>query len=259
MREWMLRQLLFWFAHQGGILCNNGGESGFARFYITHLLSRISLAEREKMSYIGRMSDLQWNSVTLEEDEKPRVTLEDLRELAADLDPDDYDEPVQEFLDALMSGEDEETLRRAATLLLQDEVDLSPDLAAMGVEPDEALISLLLAAGADPDARNAYGQPPLHLAAYYGYERIVDKLLAAGANLRTRNLHGRFAADVAATPGLAARLEPPYHPEDDAPLPPEIEDADYDPEAEHCSCCGGEGDCECDHEQGTCQCGHHHH
>ena len=78
------------------------------------------------------MSDLQWNSITLEEDEKPRVQLEDLREMAADLDPDDFDEPVQEFLDALMNGEDAGTLSRAATLLLQDEVDLAPDLASMG-------------------------------------------------------------------------------------------------------------------------------
>lgn len=205
------------------------------------------------------MSDMQWNSVVLEEDEKPQVTLEDLQEMAADLDPDDYDEPVQEFLDALMQGEDAETLRRAATLLLQDEVDLAPDLASVGVEPDAALISLLLAAGADVNARNAYGQPPLHLAAFYGYEGIVDQLLAAGANLRTRNLHGRFAAEVAATPSLAARLEPPYHPEDDIPLPPEIEDADYDPEAPH-SCDCGHDDCCCGshHEHGECHCGHHH-
>jgi hypothetical protein len=216
------------------------------------------LENRGCLRYITRMSDLQWNSVTLEEDEKPRVQPEELREMVADLDPDDFDEPVQEFLNAIMSGEDLEVLRPAATLLLQDEVDLSPDLAAMGVEPDAALISLLLAAGADANARNAYGQPPLHLAAYYGYESIVEQLLAAGANLRTRNAQGRFAADVAATPSLAARLEPPYHPEDDGPLPPEIEDADYEPEAEDCCCCsGGEGECRCDHEGGECSCGHH--
>lgn len=211
------------------------------------------------LEYSTPMSDLQWNSVTLEESEKPRVTLEDLREMAADLDPDDFDEPVQEFLNALMEDEDMETLRRAATLLLQDEVDLAPDLAAMGVEPDAQLISLLLAAGADVNARNAYGQPPLHLAAYYGYESIVNQLLAAGANLRNRNLHGRFAAEVAATPSLAARLEPPYHPDDDEPLPPEIEDADYTPESTHsCSC--GSHDCDCgqDLHHDGCDCGHHH-
>ena len=217
------------------------------------------------MRYSDRMSDLQWNSVTLEEDEKPRVQPEELREMVADLDPDDFDEPVQEFLDALMNGEDPEVLRPAATLLLQDEVDLAPNLAAMGVEPDAALISLLLAAGADVNARNAYGQPPLHLAAYYGYDSIVEQLLAAGADLRTRNAQGRFAAEVAATPTLAARLEPPYHPDDDEPLPPEIEDADYDPEAG--CCCHGEGECTCGHREGecscgdgehACSCGHHH-
>lgn len=207
------------------------------------------------------MSDLQWNSVTIEEDEKPRVSVEELRDMAADLDPDDFDEPVQEFLAELMRCDDPAELRQAATLLLQDEIDLSPDLAAMGVEPDEGLIILLLAVGADVNARNAYGQPPLHLAAHYGYETIVDRLLAAGANLRTRNVHGRFAAEVAATPALAAKLEPPYHPEDDTPLPPEIEDADLDSEGDnghhHCTCghhhhectCGGDcdGDCHCEH------------
>lgn len=195
------------------------------------------------------MSDLQWNSVTIEEDEKPRVSVEELRDMAADLDPDDFDEPVQEFLEELMRIDDPAELRQAATLLLQDEIDLSPDLAAMGVEPDEGLIILLLAVGADVNARNAYGQPPLHLAAHYGYETIVDRLLAAGANLRTRNVHGRFAAEVAATPSLAAKLEPPYHPEDDVPLPPEIEDADLDPEGDnghhhgHDCDCGGECHC----------------
>lgn len=207
------------------------------------------------------MSDLQWNSVTIEEDEKPRVSVEELRDMAADLDPDDFDEPVQEFLEELMHCDDPAELRQAATLLLQDEIDLSPDLAAMGVEPDEGLIILLLAVGADVNARNAYGQPPLHLAAHYGYETIVDRLLAAGVNLRTRNVHGRFAAEVAATPSLAAKLEPPYHPEDDVPLPPEIEDADLDPEGDngqhhHCTCghdhhhghdCDCCGECHCHH------------
>lgn len=200
---------------------------------------------------MGRMSDLQWNSITVEEEEKPRVEAEELREMAAELDPEDYDEPVQEFLEELLNGGDPAELRPAATMLLQDEVDLGPELAAMGVEPDEALIELLLALGADPNARNAYGMPPLHLAAQYGYDSIAEKLLAAGARLRTRDQMGRFAAELAATPELAARLEPPYHPEDDVPLPPEIEDADYEPEeatGHSCSC--GEG---------GCSCGHHHH
>lgn len=210
------------------------------------------------------MSDLQWNSVTVSDEEKPHITTEDLREMAADIDPEEYDEPVQEFLEELMGAADAETLKRAATLLLQDEIDLAPNLADMGVEPDTDLISLFIAAGADIDARNAYGQPPLHLAAHYGYEAIVDMLLSAGANLRTKNAQGRFAAEVAATPALAEKLAPPYHPDDDEPLPPEIEDADYEPEEHEC-CCGHhheEGhECSCGHHHGEeheCTCGHHH-
>ena len=78
------------------------------------------------------MSDIEWNSVTVSDEEKPQVSMEDLRELAADLDPDDFDEPVQEFLDELMQAEDVSDLQKAATLLLQDEIDFSPELAEMG-------------------------------------------------------------------------------------------------------------------------------
>ncbi len=175
------------------------------------------------------MSDLAWNSVTVEEDEKPRVELEELRNMARDLDPEDFDEDVQNFLEELLRVEDMSELRQAATLLLQDEIDLSPDLAAMGVEPEEGLITLLLACGADVSARNAYGQPPLHVAAQYGYESIVDMLLAAGASIRQRNEKGQYAAALAATPELAARLMPPPSAgeEEDEPLPSEIEDSDY--------------------------------
>ena len=193
------------------------------------------------------MSDIQWNSVTVSEEEKPRVSLEDLRERAVDFDPDDFDEPVQAFLDELMVAEDMTDLRRAATLLLQDEVDFSPELAAMGVEPDVALISLLLATGADVNVTNPYGQTPLHLAAQYGYEQIVDMLLAAGAKLTVRNRDGKFPADLAQDAELKARLSPPSPFDDDMPLPPEIEDADYVPPHEHGH------DCNCGHCHGSCE------
>ena len=198
--------------------------------------------------YDTHMSDIGWNSVEIGEEERPRVTPEDLQEMLADLDPEELDEPVQEFLSELERGGDAEDLRRAATLLLQDEVDFAPELQSAGIEPDEQLISLLLAVGADVNAGNAYGEPPLHLAARYGYSRIVDMLLAAGANLRVRNSRGELAADVAADAQLAARLAPPL-PED--ALPPEIEDADLEPSEESHCCC---------HEHGhSCSCGHHHH
>jgi len=209
-----------------------------------------------------RMSSSEWNSVTVGDDEKPQVSLEDLRELAADLDPDDFDEPVQEFLDELMQTDDLTDLRKAATLLLQDEVDFSPELAAMGVEPDEGLITLLLAVGAEVNALNPYGQSPLHLAAMYGYSTIAEMLLAAGAKVTLRNREGKFAADMAQDAELKARLALPSFFDDDTPLPPEIEDADYVPPHGECACHEhGDRECSCGHEHGDhdgCSCGCHH-
>lgn len=223
------------------------------------------------------------------------VSLGELRRMAEELDPEEFDEPVQAFLDELMVTRDVAELHHAATMLLQDEIDLAPELAEMGVEPDAALIELLIAAGADLDALNPYGRPPLHVAAAYGYDDIVSMLLTAGASPAVRDREGRYAADVAASPELAARLEPPHRrraaeDEGEPPLPPEIEDADYDPDheclcgdhgriehacrcghehgaGEHDCCCGhehgaGEHDCRCGHEHGTgehdCCCGHEH-
>lgn len=195
------------------------------------------------------MSDLGWNSVTVSEEEQPRVSMEDLREMMADLDPDDFDEPVQRFLDELAGAEDCEELKQAATMLLQDEIDFSPDMAALGIEPDEGLIALLLAVGADVNARNAYGQPPLHLAAKYGYKRIVEMLLASGARKTLHNSQGKLAVDETQDAELAELLMPPM--DDEMPLPPEIEDADYVPAEEHECRCG-------EHEHGHgCSCGHH--
>ncbi len=193
------------------------------------------------MAYNSPMSDLAWNSVTVGEEELPHVSIDDLHELAAGLDPDDYDEPVQEFLKELMRAASADELKQAATLLLQDEVDFSPELAGLGVEPDMGLIELLIAAGADVNAANAYGLPPLHLAARYGYFPIIDMLLAAGAKLSLKDREGRLAADWAEDASLAARLAPPLS-ADELPLPPEIEDADYVPDEGH-----------------ECHCGHHHH
>ena len=143
-----------------------------------------------------------------------------------------------------MQTDDLTDLRKASTLLLQDEVDFSPELAEMGIEPDMGLITLLIATGADVNALNAYGQSPLHLAAQYGYVAIVDMLLAAGAKVTVRNHAGKFAADMTDDAELKAKLAPPSLFDDDLPLPPEIEDADYvPPHEEH----GHDCDCGCHH------------
>ena len=206
-----------------------------------------------RFRYNARMSDIEWNSVTVSEEDKPKVSVEDLRELAAELDPDDYDEPVQNFLAELMQVEDAEELKQAATMLLQDEVDFSPELAAMGVEPDEGLITLFIATGADVNALNPYGLSPLHVAARYNYAQIVDMLLMAGAKVTLRSQEGKFAVDYAEDAELKARLALPSVFDDDIPLPPEIEDAEYVPPHE----------CSCGHEHGhdgscSCSCGHEH-
>lgn len=201
------------------------------------------------------MSDIQWNSVTLSDEEKPQVSLDDLRELAADLDPDDFDEAVQEFLDELMQASDLTDLRRAATLLLQDEIDFSPELAAMGIEPDPGLITLLLATGADVNALNPYGESPLHLAARYGYAPIVDMLLAAGARLTLHNNAGQLAAELAEDPELKAKLTPTSSPAPDFLMPGMVEDEPMHHHGSHdCTC--GESNC-CCHDHGS-DCHHSH-
>lgn len=217
------------------------------------VLRKKRLAFYLRFRYNARMSDIEWNSVTVSDEDKPKVSMEDLREMAAELDPDDYDEPVQNFLAELMQIEDAADLKQAATMLLQDEVDFSPELAAMGVEPDEGLITLFIATGADVNALNPYGLSPLHVAAKYNYGQIVDMLLMAGAKLTLRSQEGKFAVDYATDAELKARLALPSVFDEDISLPPEIEDAEYVPPHE-CSCGhdhGHDGSC-------SCSCGHEH-
>lgn len=171
------------------------------------------------------------------------------RDLARDLEAEEYDEDVQEFLSELLASKpsaSEAQLQQAATLLLQDEVDFSPELRSMGIEPDEELIELFIACGAEVNARNSFGELPLVLAARYGYTDIVDMLLDAGANKNAHNAHGQQAADLAATPELIEKLMPTElrsgsessdttdatdfladQTGEEAPLPPFVEDADW--------------------------------
>lgn len=209
-----------------------------------------------------RMSDIGWNSVTVGEDEKPQVSLEDLREMMADLDPEDFDEPVQLFLAELAQTNDAAELKQAATMLLQDEVDFSPEMAAMGIEPDEGLIALLIATGADVNAKNAYGQAPLHVVARYGYVRIAEMLIMAGARKNLHDSQGNMPFELASNPDMVALVQPSMA-DGEIPLPPEIEDADYVPPAEHECSCGHHHEhgheCQCHHEHGhECQCHHEH-
>lgn len=206
------------------------------------------------------MSNTEWNSVTIADDEKPQINLAELREMAADLDPDDFDEPVRNFLDELMHANHTDELRKAATLLLQDEVDFSPELAALGVEPDMDLIALLLAVGADVNALNPYGLSPLHVAAKYNYTPIAEMLLTAGANVTTLSHDHKYAVDLATAPELKKLLALPelFEP-NNTPLPPELQAMMREAmgeDAPECHC-HDEHECHC-HDGHECHCGHHH-
>ncbi len=209
------------------------------------------------------------------EDESPEIPEESnakpidwgfARELARDIDADDYDEDVQEFLTELLSSHpkaNEYQLQQAATLLLQDEVDFAPELVKLGIQPDEELIELFLACGAQVNERNSFGELPLVLAARYAYVDIVDMLLDAGADKNARNAHGEQAADAAATPELVEKLMPDELRDasptaealdatelldgasDEPPLPPFVEDADW-----------GEADDDFFAPKHDCGCGH---
>ena len=197
-------------------------------------------------------------SPTSDESTSPTYTpnWEELAQLASEFDPEDFDDAVQEFLRELMKDQpDTTTLTEAATLLLQDEIDFSPDLQEVGIEPDESLIELFILAGAQVNERNPYGDLPLCLAASYGYESIVELLLEAGAQPNLANAQGNYPADVACTPALIERLMVPevlQREELGADLPDFVLDADSGTEPDEdffaprhdCGC----GDCGCQHD-----------
>jgi ankyrin repeat protein len=72
-----------------------------------------------------------------------------------------------------------------------------------------AVAEQLLAAGADPNARQQSGFVPLHAAAQNGDDALVELLLDHGANRSLETYDGRSAADMARAAGheeLAGRL-----------------------------------------------------
>jgi len=106
-----------------------------------------------------------------------------------------------------------------ARLLLEGGAD--PNLAArnaLGVAPlhsavatgSPALIELLLARGANPNAEEGNGMTPFHTAAGHGNREIIALLLAAGAAPGHKARDGRTPADIARQyghPEVAVELE----------------------------------------------------
>jgi len=69
------------------------------------------------------------------------------------------------------------------------------------------VVEVLLAAGADPDARQQGGWTPLHGAAHNGDVRATSLLLEAGADPSARNDEGRSVLELAEEGGDAATIE----------------------------------------------------
>lgn len=76
--------------------------------------------------------------------------------------------------------------------------------AAIGGRADAA--ELLLAQGADPDARGQYDMGPLHWAALLGHDAVVRALAARGARLEARTLYGMTPLHLAGTEAVVASL-----------------------------------------------------
>ena len=60
-----------------------------------------------------------------------------------------------------------------------------------------AVVSMLIAAGANVNARDMWGETPLHLSADFRHEAIVRTLLASGADVSSSDMCGRTALSYA--------------------------------------------------------------
>jgi len=72
------------------------------------------------------------------------------------------------------------------------------------VRGDVAALEARIAAGADVDARDRYGQTGLMLAAHHGHEAVVAVLVAAGADLDVTAKYGLSALMLAVVAGHEA-------------------------------------------------------
>jgi len=84
---------------------------------------------------------------------------------------------------------------------------LDDELLDQAWEGDAAVVELLLAAGADVDAKDEAGWTALHDAATRGYDDVVELLLVAGADVEAKSNTGWTALHYAAQEGHAAVVE----------------------------------------------------
>jgi CubicO group peptidase (beta-lactamase class C family) len=95
----------------------------------------------------------------------------------------------------------------AACASAQPGPDANAALHAAALTGDDAAVRELIAAGADPNARDAYGSTPLIIAATFGRPDVVSELIAAGADLDIQNGDGSSALHAAAFLGRTRIVE----------------------------------------------------
>jgi ankyrin repeat protein len=70
----------------------------------------------------------------------------------------------------------------------------------------EEIVELLIAEGADVNARDNYKWTPLNYAAHGGHKEIVELLIAAGADVNARDKDGKTPFDVSSNDETADLL-----------------------------------------------------
>lgn len=69
----------------------------------------------------------------------------------------------------------------------------------------------LLKAGADCNAKNSFGNTPLHTACLNGHELVCQELVTSGALINALNVAGQTPVHIAATATNVCKLKPIFY------------------------------------------------